>query len=100
MDDDSCRTWVYSMNIISARKTHGYEIVKGPDGNVVSEADLLMCPHCGCHFKIVTGSGTRRSWCSNCVAVCCGAAECVPCKTWEAKMCEIEMRATKHLRGY
>lgn len=88
------------MNIITARKTHGYRVITDPSGKVISESDSHMCPHCGLHFEIVPGSGIRRMWCGKCNAVCCGSEACAECVPWEQKMCEIEADATKHLRGY
>jgi len=88
------------MNIISVRKTHGYRVETDPSGTVVSEHDLLQCPHCGIHFTIVPGSGIQRMRCGKCRRICCGSLECIECKTWEAKMEEIEAAAARDLRGY
>lgn len=44
-----------------------------------------MCPHCGAHFNMVKGSGTRRAWCFKCDAVTCGKPECDACIPIEAR---------------
>jgi hypothetical protein len=88
------------MNIITARKTHGYRVETDISGKVISEADLRQCPHCGTHFTIVKGSGIQRMWCGKCHAVCCGSPECIECIPIEAKFEAIELAAAKQLRGY
>ena len=45
----------------------------------VQVASTLQCCHCGGHFEVVKGSGTRRGFCLKCGKVTCGAAECDPC---------------------
>lgn len=39
-------------------------------------ADTHQCPHCGMHFVMVKGSGTRRGFCLKCHGVTCGKPEC------------------------
>ena len=54
------------------------------DGTQV--ASTSMCPHCGAHFKMVKGSGIRRTWCMRCMAVTCGKVECDACIPLEARL--------------
>jgi hypothetical protein len=53
------------------RKPSGFLLV---DGQVV--ADTVQCPHCGTHFTMVRGSGTRRGFCTKCMGVTCGRLTC------------------------
>jgi hypothetical protein len=52
----------------------------------VQKATMLQCPHCGCHFKSVPGSGHKRAFCFRCMAVCCGAEVCNTCVPLEAQL--------------
>lgn len=56
---------------------HGLIFVNGRE-----VASTLQCPHCGGHFISRTGSGHRRTFCTNCKAVTCGSAACDPCRPW------------------
>lgn len=56
----------------------GYIQIVG-EGPVV-EHDTKQCMHCGGHFIIRPGSGTRRGWCTSCKGVTCGGANCWACR--------------------
>lgn len=56
----------------------GYITVVG-DGPLM-EADTLQCCHCGGHWMVQPGSGSRRGFCMRCKAVHCGAAGCWTCR--------------------
>lgn len=53
------------------------------DGTQV--ASTKQCPHCGAHFNMHPGSGTRRAWCSRCTGVTCGKPECDACIPIDAR---------------
>jgi hypothetical protein len=63
------------------RKEHGAFIVDG-----VQVGTTLQCPHCGGHFLSVRGSGARRGFCMNCMAVTCGHPSCDACIPIEKKL--------------
>jgi hypothetical protein len=65
----------------SAIRPHGYISVVG-DGPTV-EYDTLQCCHCGGHFIVRPGSGTRRGFCMRCKAVTCGGVNCWECKPYQ-----------------
>ena len=52
----------------------------------VQKGSTLQCPHCGCHFLSVPGSGTIRAFCFRCMAVTCGKLECNTCIPVEAQL--------------
>jgi len=62
------------------RHAHGIIVVNG-----VEVGTTLCCPHCGCHFRSVKGSGHRRTFCSRCRAVTCGKHACDTCTPWVAE---------------
>lgn len=68
-------------------KAKGHIIV---DGNVV--ADTAQCAHCGMHFQIVRGSGTRRGWCMRCNAPTCGSQVCCKCIPFMKRIDQMEKR--------
>jgi len=51
----------------------------------IQVASTKMCPHCGAHFEMVRGSGTRRTWCMRCSAVTCGKSACDQCIPLDAR---------------
>ena len=69
----------------TSRNPHGYGVITNPDGPV-EEHDTLQCAHCGAHFKVVRGSGTKRGFCLKCMQVTCGRGpcetSCLPHKKW------------------
>ena len=67
-------------------KPDGYIQIVG-DGPTV-EADTKQCGHCGGHFVIVRGSGTRRGWCNYCSAVLCGREACFMCRPYAKLVAE------------
>lgn len=52
----------------------------------VQKGSTLQCPHCGCHFISVPGSGITRAFCFGCMAVTCGRNECNTCIPLEAQL--------------
>ena len=64
------------------------------DGKQVGST--LQCPHCGCHFVSIPGSGKRRTWCTHCGAVTCGSKKCDPCIPLEAKLDFVEGTKTSY----
>ena len=70
------------------RRPGGYIRVSGPDGT--REYDTRRCCHCGGHFAVVPGSGTRRGWCMSCGDVTCGAQACDACEPFESKLRRME----------
>lgn len=59
----------------------GYIQIVG-DGPTV-EHDTLQCVHCGGHFIVRRGSGTRRGFCMKCNGVTCGGANCWECRPYQ-----------------
>jgi hypothetical protein len=47
-------------------------------GKVVMQ-DTVQCCHCGGHFLVTPGSGTRRGFCCCCGHATCGKERCDPC---------------------
>ena len=75
---------------LSNRKTAGAVVV---DGRHI--ADTSQCVHCGGHFKVIPGSGTKRGWCPKCKGVLCGGMTCMTrCVPFE-QMLE-KMEGKKH----
>ena len=62
----------------TSRTPHGYTVITGPDGPV-QEFDTMQCCHCGTHFRVVRGSGTKRGFCMKCMQVTCGGQQCMTC---------------------
>jgi len=62
----------------------------------IQKATLLQCPHCGCHFESIKGSGHRRTFCLKCMAVTCGKFECDACIPLEAQLEHSEGRKTHY----
>jgi hypothetical protein len=62
----------------TSRSPHGYSVTTSPDGPTV-EFDTLQCCHCGKHFNVVRGSGTKRGFCLKCMQVTCGSERCMAC---------------------
>ena len=70
----------------TVRKPSGYILVDG-----VEIAQTLQCPHCDKHFLSRKGSGIRRSFCTNCMKVTCGAPLCISeCTPFLRKLDEYE----------
>ena len=59
-------------------------------------ASTTQCPHCGAHFVMVPGSGTRRAWCTRCHAVTCGSVACDACVPLEARLEHAEGSKTRY----
>ena len=59
-------------------------------------ASTLQCPHCGCHFVSIKGSGKRRAYCIACKAITCGALVCDICIPLEARLEHTEGSKTKY----
>jgi hypothetical protein len=76
----------------TARKPNGYVEAFSPDGKKF-EADTLQCCHCGGHFIVRPGSGTKRGWCLKCNKPTCGKPECDKCVPTEKQIEEIERRS-------
>lgn len=70
---------------------HGGMVVDG-----VQRGSTLQCPHCGCHFESVAGSGKRRTFCLHCMAVTCGGRGCDACIPVEARLENAEGRRTRY----
>lgn len=72
----------------TVRNPHGYIVVTEPGRDTV-EADTLQCCHCGGHFLVRPGSGTKRGWCGHCGAATCGKPQChtcIPLERWLRKV--------------
>lgn len=69
----------------TARRPDGQETLFDPDGRI-TQFDTQQCPHCGGHFRIVPGSGTRRTFCTRCARVTCGNPMCDACIPIEAQI--------------
>jgi hypothetical protein len=69
----------------SVRRPNGAIIV---DGKQV--ADTMQCCHCGGHFVVVKGSGTKRGFCLACGKVTCGAPACDEHIPFEKKLDQFE----------
>lgn len=69
------------MRPISARKPGGTMII-----GTTEVADTIQCCHCNAHFIMERGSGKRRGWCMNCVAMHCGAQKCCECLPFEKRL--------------
>ena len=41
------------------------------------KATTRCCPHCNAHFVSQRGSGATRTFCRECMAVCCGRPQCM-----------------------
>ena len=64
------------------RSEHGAVL----DASGTQVASTHQCPHCSGHFVMRRGSGTRRGWCTACLAVTCGSEECDVCVPVEEKL--------------
>jgi hypothetical protein len=62
----------------TTRNPHGYGIISEA-GEKTTEMDTLQCCHCGAHFFVRPGSGTKRGFCLKCMQVTCGRSECLEC---------------------
>ena len=78
------------MFIASARKANGYATWSLPDNDHMTEKDTLMCVHCGLHWFVEPGSGTKRGWCMRCGGPHCGAPACHTCLPLEKFLDDIE----------
>ena len=45
-----------------------------------------QCCHCNNHFVSIKGSGTLRGFCTRCMSLTCGAADCHECIPFEKKL--------------
>lgn len=72
----------------NSRNVASYSITDG-DGRP-QEHDYLQCCHCGLHFQVIPGSGTRRGFCMRCAKVTCGAEKCMACVPIEAFLDNVE----------
>ena len=61
-----------------------------PDGVIIAGGDeiahTLQCAHCQRHFISMRGSGKLRGFCTKCMAVTCGNANCNECVPFEKKL--------------
>jgi hypothetical protein len=66
------------------------EAVRRPSGAVIIDgqhcADTVQCCHCGAHFAMIRGSGTKRGFCTKCMGVTCGERKCDPCVPAEKRL--------------
>lgn len=83
----------------TARRPGGFIIITSESGPAV-EFDTRQCCHCGGHFIVEPGSGTKRGWCYPCGQVTCGREACDRCLPTERLMERIEAKATRAMRGY
>ncbi len=74
------------------RKPKGYGVITGINGNS-TEFDTEQCCHCGRHFQIVKGSGTKRGFCLHCNKVTCGSPQCDECIPFEEQLKRMEQQA-------
>lgn len=84
----------------TARNPHGFVTIVEP-GRATIEADTLQCCHCGGHFRVLRGSGTKRGWCGHCGGPTCGRLEChvcLPLEKW-LRMVEDEDRKRRSELG-
>lgn len=65
----------------SERRPKGHFIVDGKE-----MADTVQCCHCNMHFVSIKGSGKRRGFCMECMAVTCGQRKCDRCVPFEKKL--------------
>src|ERR1700680_2968789 len=70
------------------RKASGAILIDGEE-----TAHTLQCPHCNSHFISRQGSGARRGFCTNCMAVTCGNPTCDACVPFEKKMEQLEAKS-------
>ena len=76
----------------SVRRPKGYILVTGPVG-VEDEGETLQCVHCGMHWRVRPGSGTKRGFCLNCNGPTCGKRPCeTKCVPAEKMIQEMEAR--------
>ena len=73
----------------AARKPDGWIYMCDVDGNV-SELDTKMCCHCGTHFIVRKGSGTKRGFCMCCMKLTCGNPACDACTPLEKRLDDFE----------
>ena len=86
--------------VATTRRPMGATFLSDPIGS--SEADTLMCQHCGAHWQVQPGSGRKRGWCFNCDGPTCGKQACEEtCVPLEAAIEEMERkdRNMEVLRG-
>lgn len=76
----------------TVRKPHGHVIISSADGRT-SEQQTLSCCHCGAHWIVQPGSGTRRGFCLKCMGPTCGAPECGTCLPVEKFLEQVEKNA-------
>jgi len=73
------------------RKPDGYTITVDPEAPRPVESDTLQCRHCGYHWRVQPGSGTKRGFCRNCMGPLCGKPQCLSqCEHWQAKLDRME----------
>jgi len=72
-------------------RADGYFEVTDPEKGVI-KGDTLQCGHCGRHFAVRPGSGTKRGWCLKCMKVTCGGPDCVECTPFEKRLEAWEIR--------
>lgn len=76
----------------TTRNPKGYIIITDQSG-VIAELDTNQCGHCGRHFQIVKGSGTKRGFCLRCNKVTCGSPQCDECIPFEEQLKRMEQKA-------
>ena len=76
----------------SVRDVRGTTILTPEPNTKEIHAETRQCVHCGMHFEIVPGSGTRRGYCMACGGVTCGQKiDCeTRCQHFESKIEQME----------
>ena len=59
----------------------GHIIVDG-----IEVGETRQCCHCGNHFPYRQGSGTKRGFCTLCMAMTCGCPKCMEHMAFEQKL--------------
>ena len=62
----------------------------------IEVAHFRQCPHCGCQWLSVKGSGIKRHFCTRCMAMTCGGEKCIECIPFEAKLEHAEGKRNKY----
>ena len=73
----------------TARKAHGYVTIISPE-EPTQEFDTIRCVHCGGHFRVIPGSGTKRGFCLRCGGATCGKKQCNTCLPFEKWLDKVE----------
>lgn len=79
-----------NINLLVTRHASGEFVEVGEFGR--REGQTQQCCHCGRHWEVKPGSGTRRGWCVRCGKVTCGARACQTCVPYEEVVFRAEQR--------